>query len=325
MEYIERGKTTQCRLRNQAMLPTASVMDSAGFCGKPDKGRTGPSSGRTLTGKILELEGLGPHADMLPTPNTINRTGEKMMKGKCPGQKYRTSLGLEQVAEISEGILPKEMDSLDDAPVFKHLWPTARTRGLLGGSGSREMMESLVNSGDMDKEEAEQMMGVKFRSPHARDWKNASTLEERKGHTLGLNDQVKSIPTPRASDYKNGSEIDTDSHKYMLKKSYLTAHVNESEGHSGQLNPDWTECLMGWPPGWTSLEPLPPEVWEMWRAQFDAWWPSHRPTAWHCLELIYPRLTTIKEHRTNRLKAIGNGQVPQTHVMAFKTLSRAAQ
>ncbi|KKM24606.1 hypothetical protein LCGC14_1603460, partial [marine sediment metagenome] len=27
------------------MFSTPSVMDSAGFCGKPDKGRTGPTSG----------------------------------------------------------------------------------------------------------------------------------------------------------------------------------------------------------------------------------------------------------------------------------------
>jgi len=48
--------------------PTPTVMDAAGFCGKPDKGRTGPNSGRTLTGRALEMEGMGPHAKMWPTP-----------------------------------------------------------------------------------------------------------------------------------------------------------------------------------------------------------------------------------------------------------------
>lgn len=33
--------------------PTATVMDSAGFMGKPDKGRMGPNSGNTLTGKVV--------------------------------------------------------------------------------------------------------------------------------------------------------------------------------------------------------------------------------------------------------------------------------
>jgi hypothetical protein len=32
----------------------------------------------------------------------------------------------------------------------------------------------------------------------------------------------------------------------------------------GQLNPEWVELLMGWPKGYTSLDPLP-------REEFDAW------------------------------------------------------
>jgi hypothetical protein len=34
----------------------------------------------------------------------------------------------------------------------------------------------------------------------------------------------------------------------------------------GQLNPDWVEWLMGWPVGWTSLEPLSAERFRAWRA-----------------------------------------------------------
>src|ERR1700753_928043 len=35
------------------LWPTATVMDSAGFMGKPDKGRVGPNSGNTLNGKVM--------------------------------------------------------------------------------------------------------------------------------------------------------------------------------------------------------------------------------------------------------------------------------
>ncbi len=63
--------------------PTPSVMDAAGFCGKPDKGRTGPNSGRTLTGKVLETEGLGPHTKLWPTPNAGDGTrGPRKPDGK---------------------------------------------------------------------------------------------------------------------------------------------------------------------------------------------------------------------------------------------------
>lgn len=36
----------------------------------------------------------------------------------------------------------------------------------------------------------------------------------------------------------------------------------------GQLNPDWVEWLMGWPIGWTALEPLA-------RDKFQEWWRKH--------------------------------------------------
>lgn len=63
--------------------PTPTVMDAAGFCGKPDKGRTGPNSGRTLTGKVLEMEGLGPHAKPWPTPTARDATaGARQPDGK---------------------------------------------------------------------------------------------------------------------------------------------------------------------------------------------------------------------------------------------------
>ena len=50
-------------------------------------------------------------------------------------------------------------------------WPTPRTRGLLGGSGSRQMMEAKVQNGELSKDEAEQMMGtaVRYATPQARD------------------------------------------------------------------------------------------------------------------------------------------------------------
>lgn len=40
---------------SSANFPTPTVMDSAGFMGQPDKGRTGPNSGNTLTGKVNRM------------------------------------------------------------------------------------------------------------------------------------------------------------------------------------------------------------------------------------------------------------------------------
>ena len=60
--------------RECSSWPAPSVMDAAGFCGKPDKGRTGLNSGRTLTGKALEMEGKGPHANW-PAPRASDYKG----------------------------------------------------------------------------------------------------------------------------------------------------------------------------------------------------------------------------------------------------------
>ncbi len=252
------------------------------------KGRKGQGN---LRDQVAVQEGLRTwaNADMLPTPNTINRTGEKMMKGKCPGRKYRTSLGLEQVAEISSGIMPKEMDSLDDAPVFKHLWPTP-------------------NSGD----------GV--RGPRKPNGKRGLLLTDCVAG--GMKAAV--WPTPQHRDYRSPDKPESQRFKNKVAKGWtidLNSAVSQDNVIPGQLNPDWTECLMGWPPGWSSVYPLSPEVFDLWRERYRSWWPSSAVTVWHCLELIYPRLTTIKEGRVNRLKAIGNGQVPQTMVAAVLLLA----
>lgn len=54
-------------------------------------------------------------------------------------------------------------------------------------------------------------------------------------------------PTPTARDWRSG------------KASKATMDRNSrplSEQIGGQLNPNWVEWLMGWPPGWTDLKPL---------------------------------------------------------------------
>jgi hypothetical protein len=60
----------------------------------------------------------------------------------------------------------------------------------------------------------------------------------------GLATAVQKWPTPDAS-----------AHKYRLSgNSQQSNSLMALAG--GKLNPDWTEWLMGWPPGWTDLKPL---------------------------------------------------------------------
>jgi hypothetical protein len=60
------------------------------------------------------------------------------------------------------------------------------------------------------------------------------------------------LPTPCSQDAKNStlpiSQRDRDS---------IPGHLLRSgEKPGGQLNPTWVEWLMGWPLGWTDLQPL---------------------------------------------------------------------
>ena len=63
-------------------------------------------------------------------------------------------------------------------------------------------------------------------------------------------------PTPRASEYKDCGPVGSKSHTHMHNRSYLCAKVKNPHRPTGKLNPAWTEWLMGFPIGWTELNPL---------------------------------------------------------------------
>jgi hypothetical protein len=82
-------------------------------------------------------------------------------------------------------------------------------------------------------------------------------------------------------------------------------------GNGGELNPDWVEWLMGFPQGWTALEPLDQEVMDKWRVnQYTQW--QEEPA---------PRLSEKTPNRANRLKGLGNGQVPAVVATAWHLLA----
>jgi hypothetical protein len=67
--------------------------------------------------------------------------------------------------------------------------------------------------------------------------------------------------TPMARDWRSG------------KASAATAAKNTrplSEQVGGLLNPDWVEWLMGWPIGWTALQPLAMDRFHEWQLQHGA-------------------------------------------------------
>ena len=129
---------------------------------------------------------------------------------------------------------------------------------------------------------------------------------DRSATGVSLATAVAMLPTPCAQDAKNStlpiSQRDRDS-----IPGYL---LSNGERPGGQLNPDWVEWLMGFPIGWTSLAPLPREAVE--DCGSEEWWKAEPDGV--------PRVASGIPARIDRLKALGNGQVPQVVALAWKIL-----
>lgn len=89
-DAVRFGNSTTPR---QTKWPTPTVMDAADFMGKPDKGRTGPNSGHTLTGKAVR--------DTWMTPQSRDHKGisQKVAKGEFTGGLPDQLLGMQRGAD----------------------------------------------------------------------------------------------------------------------------------------------------------------------------------------------------------------------------------
>jgi len=159
-------------------------------------------------------------------------------------------------------------------------------------------------------------------------------------------------PTPAARDYKGANslehcEVNGTGRKHMDQLPNAVAHGDKPEP-SGALSPNWVEWLMGWPIGWTNLEPIGDMDWCDWKSDpADDLPPSQigTPRATQAIrsdefkkarvpspeEFVednpagtgsIPRVATGIKCRADRLKAIGNGQVPQVAALAWTILNK---
>jgi hypothetical protein len=104
-------------------------------------------------------------------------------------------------------------------------------------------------------------------------------------------------PTPTSHNAKEGAHPS----EFLRNTPTLAAQVG------GVLNADWVEWLMGWPIGWTKLEPLESFT------EFDESWWDVEPV---------PRVLIGATARADRLKAIGNGQVSIAAATAWQILGK---
>lgn len=116
-------------------------------------------------------------------------------------------------------------------------------------------------------------------TPTSRDWRNGkASPETMERNARPLNEQVTNWPTPQARDYRSGDQPDSERaqrkqvegwtpnlNDVVLWPSPKASHDAMNGGQNGvkalrgtdlehqrmNLNPDWVEALMGYPPGWT--------------------------------------------------------------------------
>lgn len=108
--------------------------------------------------------------------------------------------------------------------------------------------------------------------------------------------------TPTCNDAKNSTLPPSQAQRDGMA-GYL---IRNGEPSGGQLNPDWVEWLMNWPIGWSSLEPMPALDWPTWERE----------------PVDVPRVKTGIAARVDRLKCIGNGQVPACAAEAWRQLHK---
>lgn len=133
---------------------------------------------------------------------------------------------------------------------------------------------------------------------------DANNVSRKSGAFQSLT-RVIMYPTPTVNDSKNVTLPPS-----QIKHDNLPGHLlRDGEPSGRKLNPTWVEWLMGWVPGWTSLEPLPIDDFRRWENEQN----------WND-ELGIPRVVEGIKDRTQRIQAIGNGQVPQCMAMAWKLL-----
>ena len=92
---------------------------------------------------------------------------------------------------------------------------------------------------------------------------NRASYSSKAGN--GLVTALKMLPTPLARDYRSGKGKKTrhGKHSPCLPETL----VAEDGGESGLLNPDFAEWMLGWPTGWTGLEPLDEAKFRWWLRQ----------------------------------------------------------
>ena len=143
------------------------------------------------------------------------------------------------------------------APITKGtgsgLWPTPKASP--SGPDFARMFRPKSGGDDLVTAVAKKMIPTPTVNMITGGPNHASPSVLKAKHGLNLTGYVEKYPTPCRRDWRSGKSKDAPRDQ-----------LNERIG--GILNPLWVEWLMGWPIGWTGLEPLEKDRFQQWLRSF---------------------------------------------------------
>lgn len=158
---------------------------------------------------------------------------------------------------------------LEDSELFSETWP--RWGSMLNGDVYQQQTVALrtkeIESGlwatptTMDK--------LPPKSPGALQ-REATVARPGRRKPANLRDQVSNMqnwPTPQASDNRDRGNLSSVSVKNRIQKGKQIMLSMSVSTENGRLNPIFVEWLMGWPLGWTDLQPLAMDRFQEWQQQ----------------------------------------------------------
>lgn len=104
-------------------------------------------------------------------------------------------------------------------------------------------------------------------TPTVQDSKNNAAPSQWNRNSDPLNVAVLKWPTPRTKGMCGG----TGNWEALKRNTTIEEARQMGAGNGGVLNPTWVEWLMGWPVGWTDLEPLEMDKFHSWQQQHSGY------------------------------------------------------
>lgn len=146
----------------------------------------------------------------------------------------------------------------------------------------------------------------------------AATLPNRTAPALSNNplSSEPTLPTPTARDYKASGNPNSKGVIKNHNRHFLAETIQHQEQqHNKRLSARWVNRMMGLPDGWLDPSPAP---------LMDPRWEGNPLQAFSpSWEDGVPRVVEQEDERVHKLKALGNGIVPQVAFVLLTCMDKA--